>query len=308
MTINKKDINPLLLDGWLEFNRVKWGVKPVRVKFKAPNDAEVPSIEVVFFLNAKGKICVPPRNPYLGINFNPTPTDKQARLSNQWLEVADYLVEEMRDRGLASTIGLPPHITDVRPWQWNGFKAGVKYTFCETFPYDINRAYRSVRKNINKAIKAGYVCSRTKDMNHVLPCLLETEERQGFDHQLTIKDLELCSELLGDDHFRTYICYAPNGEPACAYIWLHCRGARAIGWVGGTRQSYQHSGVTQFIIKYSIDDLNVAGATSIDLTGANIPSVAASKLQWGFKLTPYYTLGAYGIKQMAIWVRDWLNY
>jgi len=299
--------SPLALEGWLEFNRIKWGVQPRRINLSAKGSG-LPSIDAIFFLDKRGKICLPPRNPYMALFFKSTPTNAPYRLYRQWLDIADSLVKEMRNRGLASTLALPPWITDVRPWQWAGFKTGLKYTLYIKFPYDIKQARKSIQKDISKAINAGFTCEKTTDINNVFSCLLETEARQGFNHQLTLKDLELARELLGNEHFRIYVCFAPNGEPASAYIWLHLRGTWAVGWVGGSKTAYLSSGVTQFLTKFIMEDLYASGAAGIDWAGANIPGVAAAKANWGSSLAPYYTIEAYGLKQMAKWLRDWYRF
>src|SRR5439155_26920497 len=104
-------------DAWLEFNRQKWGVTPERVRFATEPDGR-PAVEVVYYLDRRGRIWKPPTNTYLPVHFVPTATQALGRLDRQWQSVSELLAADMRKRGLANDAALPPDITDVRAWQW----------------------------------------------------------------------------------------------------------------------------------------------------------------------------------------------
>jgi hypothetical protein len=299
--------SPLFLEGWLEFNRLKWGFRPLRVKCTA-QDSAIPAGEIVLYLDKSGKIVQPRLNPYLPIGFQSTPTENPRRLYPQWLAVATQLVREMRKRGLRGTVTFPPDIADVRPWQWAGFRASVRYTFHVHFPFDYEVIDKAAQRRIRKAQKAGYTCRRTTNMVDVLACLQETEQRQGFRHGLTTRDLECASELLGADQFRAYVCYAPDGEAAAVEVNLHCRGAAAVHWVAGNKQEHLFYGAAQCLRQFVFQDLEQAGASGIDLAGANIPSIAQAKTAWGGRLVPFYSVETYSARSVAKWVRDWSRF
>jgi hypothetical protein len=61
----------LFLDGWIKFNEEKWVYKAERVLFQLPGK-ELPKLEGVFYLDKKGHVVMPPRNPYLPLQFTPT--------------------------------------------------------------------------------------------------------------------------------------------------------------------------------------------------------------------------------------------
>jgi len=299
--------SPLSLDGWLDFNRIKWGVTAVRTQFRAGNSG-LPSIEAVLYLNKAGRIYHPPRNPYMNVSFTPTATKSGCRVSRQWLEAAGLLVEETIDKGLATSMVLPPEIIDSRPWQWAGFRVGVKYTFYIDFPFTLDHAYNSIRTNVRKAVKAGYFCDKTTDMQDVYGCLKDTEVRKGFEHQLSLHDLELATELLGDEQLRSYVCYSPTGEPASSCVVLHTPGGRSLYWIAGTKTAHLASKATQLMINFVLEDLQSSGAVGVDLVVANIPSVAFMKANWGGRLMPYYVVDAYTLKHLAAWIQDWRRF
>lgn len=299
--------SPLDLDGWLEFNRVKWGVRPQRIRLPEAEGTRG-SIEGVVYLDQRGKIVNPPRNSYLPVRFHSTPTILPYRVMHQWLEVSRLLADDMRQRGLKNTINLPPNVTDIRPWQWAGFRANVRYTMVIEFPFNLQATDKSLGRIQRKTEREGFRCDRTTNMHDVAACLADTERRQGFSLGLSVADLELAQSLLGEDAFRTHMCYAPNGEPASATVALHQPGTPAIGWVGGTRNEYLRAGPAQLLEFFAIDDLTEAGASEYDLCGANIPSVAYAKAAWGASLRPYYAIEAYDLRRLAKWSKGWWEY
>ncbi len=299
--------SPLSLDGWLEFNRIKWGVQPFRFKY-SPLGSQLPVVETTFYLDNHGKILTPRLNPYLPLTFEPTTAKGSYKLYRQWLQVAEPLVGEMHKRGLRNSIVFSPEIIDMRPWQWAGFCVGILYTFQIDFPFNLQLIEHAPRKKIKQAQKNGYTCHIASNLADVLACLQETEERQGFKHRLTVADLKNARELLGNESFRAYICYAPNGQPASARIILHSLGSRAVDWVAGTSKDYLQSGATQLLISYALEDLQAAGATGFDFAGASIPNIAAAKMTWGGRLLPHYTVEAYNIRSLAIRLQNWLKF
>lgn len=296
-----KHQNPLILDGWLEFNRYKWGVEPLKLRL-SEEGKELPSIEAVLYLDKKGRIIQPPLNPYLPIVFYSTATDKVPRLYRQWVTVSKLLAEEFMRRGVKGSVAFPPEVPDIRQWQWSGFLGEVRYTFYIELPYDLNLADYSERKQVNKAERAGFTCEiATKGtFGEVIACLRDTEVRQGFNYKLTTKDLEMALEFLGEEAFRIYVCRAPTGEIASARIVLSFPGLRAIDWVAGTRTKFLPSGATQLLIWDALEDLAKHGAIGFDFAGANLPTVSQAKADWGGKLVPYYAIRPLNLRTIGI--------
>jgi hypothetical protein len=295
---------PLFLGGLLEYNKQRWGLELVNKHYEKMN-AKVPFIDVAMFLDGKGKMCLPPWTSYLAIHFKPTATNKSFRLNEQWLELAGRPAKEMRQMGISGSIALPPDVTDARPWQWAGFHVSVKYTYIVDFPFSLDNADSDVRRMVNRAINTGYRCLKVNSMSEVIECLDSTQARRDFDLQLTEENLVLLRRLLGDEHFRVYICYAPNNEAVSAYTAFHIPGSRAIGWLGGTKAEHFKSGATQLTYKTMIEDLQAVGATGLDLAGANISTVAYMKAQWGCKLSPYYVIEDYDIETIKRSLKQW---
>jgi len=279
-------------------------VTPLPVRFDA-GQAELPRLRAVLYLDERGRVVRPPLNPYLAVEFQSTNTKHEFRVTGQWLRLAEQLAETMRERGVHRELFLPPDVTDVRPWQWGGFRTGMRYTYQLHFPYDLRQADTGVRGRVKKAGSLGYRCERTTNMRDAWECLQATEERQGFAHQLSVEDLELARRCLGDEALRGYVCYAPDGTPAASAYVLHAPQARGIGWLAGAKREHLSQGAVQFLDSFLLADLQQIGAAGFDFVGANLPSIATAKSYWGGELVPYSVLEQPGWGSVVGAVKAW---
>lgn len=299
--------SPLLLDGWLEFNRQKFDIDVLKIDVGGQNPDDA-MLRAALFLDKRGRMIRPKRIPYIPVSFVGTPTPYAHRIEHQWHEMAQRLVNEMRTRTAVNQIHLPPSIQDARPWQWSGYNVGVRYTFLVEFPFRMEAMSKNVRSRIRRSEKNGFRAVRTNDFAAIYSCVKAAEERQGYSLGLTLEDLRLLHGLLGDEHLYGFVAYAPNGEPASAALLLHDQGSAAIGWIGGTVTAYLNSGAADLIEVCSWDALHESGATAIDLCGANMASIAAYKSSFGARLVPYYSIEAYDSRRMAKWLKSWWDF
>lgn len=292
------DDSPLMLDGWLEFNEAVSGLKPLR-KAYSRGIKELPVAETVLYLDKKGRVRMPPGNPYVPIQFTPTPTPSNRRVMSQWQTVSQLIAMDLKHRALANAITYPPNVIDIREWQWLNFGARVRYTFIINLPHEASKISKSTRKSVARASEDNFRCERVANMSHVVECLAGTESRKEFDYDLGLRDLELARELLGDECFRGYVCYDPSGEAASARIALYAPGGIAIGWVSGTKTSYLNTGAAQLLNWFTFEDLYDSGAKCFDWAGGNMRSVAAAKSSWGGDLVPFYVIYQPGAKSIC---------
>lgn len=304
----RNDLNlPTVFEGlaWSEFAAETWNMKPrcIRVGSDDPSGMQA---HMTVFLNRSGKLRMPRLTPYIPIAFRSTATTSLVRVSSQWLDASQQLAAEMERIGYGGPVSFSPSTIDVRPWQWLGHRAEVRYTYHIDFPYDRRSTSGSVRRNINKAQKIGYRCEATRDVELVHHCLTASEQRKGFKYGLTKGSLQRLQELLGHESCRLYVSRSPDNTVASARILLHQPNGRAIDWISGTVTSELHTGATQQLIDYCLEDLETIGARGFDYEGANIPSVARSKMEWGGVLTPFFTLRPRTMRTLALDTRQWL--
>jgi len=300
-------LTPLELPGWLEFNAWRTGLKVHRFSTTSDDASEDASgARAVFYLDQRGRVKLPPNNAYLPVVFRSTSKGPNGRTAD-WHRVAGPMVEEMRRRGTANQLYLPPEVTDVRPWLWGGFFVGVRYTYFLDFPFDATLMSPSARRNIATAAKAGMTTERVSDVGPVLTCLAETEARQGFSHQMGPRELQAARSLLGEESLRMFVCFDRQGRPASTTVMLHAPGAHAIYWIGGTVTASLASGAGNAGMRFAFDDLASAGATGIDLCGANAESIATFKSRLGGRLMPNYGVRTYGVRTAGRFAVDWIR-
>jgi hypothetical protein len=287
---DKRALSPLFSEGWLEFSREYWGVRPERIKFSLDR-GDCPGVEAVLLLDRKGKIVCPRTVPYLPISYFPEPGATSYGQYRDYLEVMGKLAKEMCLRGITHVLSFPPEISDLRPWQWAGLVAEVRYTFHYDLPFDASRIYQSTRRNIKATKKKGFTCDRAEKIEHVYQCLAQAQERQGFNYQISADGLRRAQSLMGPEACRTYVCYSPAGEPVATLIALSAPGARALFWLAGMgRTDSANYGFNEVLYEFVLEDLCRTGASGIDFVGANIPRVAAAKARWGGYLVPFYVV------------------
>jgi hypothetical protein len=295
-------ITPLELPGWLEFNTWRTGLSAHRFTQRIGEEAD---LDAVLYVDRRGRVRLPPNNPYLAVVFRSERRSASGRTS-EWLRAAAPLAAEMRRRGVVNQLYLPPEVEDARPWTWNGFISSVRYTYYLDFPFDDAVVNRETRRQARKAAERGLAAERTDDVGGVLRCLAETEARQGFSHHIGARELNRARELVGEDGLRMYVCRLADGTPAGACVILHAPGARAIGWLAGGSTTEPATGSTQLVWQAAFTDLLAAGAVGIDLGGANIPSVARFKSYWGARLVPNYGIRTHSLRTAARFAADWL--
>ncbi len=294
------------LHQWAEFNRLKWNCEAVVFSCQEPGSEAY--CESVFFLNKQGRLYLPPLNPYHPTVFQATPTSKPYRVNKQWHVFADKLADEMLKVAGSANFILPPHIQDVRPFIWRNFKIDVKYTYYLKLPYSKEALTTAIRGKLKKAAAAGYRAECTTNLTDVHECLIGTENRKGFSHQLTIQDLELARSLFGDERFRSFVCYAKDGEPVSSSISILQGNGHAIGWLAGSKSEHLSYGVSQLLLSYELQDLHASGVQTFDLCGANIRSVSESKAAWQGELIPYYGIRVPSYKELFKSGRQWLQF
>lgn len=298
--------HPLAIDGWLEYNQRKWGLKPLKVTYSAEGKA-IPAIDAVLYLNRRGQIRMPPLTPFLPVQIRNTPTGVKNHQYRQWITCAKLMAADWRKRGVPRLVGLPPEITDARPLQWAGFNVSVRYTFYLNFPFDMAQANSAARRNVLRAGETGYCCERTDSLDEAYACFEESVKRQRFMQLFTRGDIDVMHQLVGAENFRMYICYAPDGSPACARTMLHSLGHHAIDLLTGTRNEHMPAGATQLLLYHIIKDLQHAGATGIDFEGANIEGVASSKMKWGAELKPFFLIELPSLRGVCRYLNDWVG-
>lgn len=287
--------SPLFLEGWSEFNKYKWGLNPKKERAYS-GDNKDSYIDYLIYLDRNEKIRMPKLNNYLPMVFSTSPTIfKTPKLTNHWLYAAEEVVKTITNYGIGNGICFTPNIFDVRMFQWYGYIIEPRYTYIIDFPHDKSQMTHDVRRRINKCEKNNFRFEKTNNLKDIYQCLIAPSQRKTINFFLTLDDLYVAQQLIGEEYFRPYITYTPNGEPAAAYLVLHYPGCEAFAWLAGTALDQLTSGATQFNIQNVFEDLQNSGATGLDMTGALTPEVSRYKNDFGGRLVPYYMIMSPGL-------------
>ena len=296
-------LTPLELPGWLEFNSWRTGLRAER--FSATPDGG-PEIRAVLYVDRRGRIVLPPNNPHTPIVFKSN-RQRPSGGTAEWLRAAAPLVAEMRQRGIRNQLYLSPDVQDVRPWSWQGFLVGVSYTYVMDFPFDATTQDWGSRHNSKRAHDLGMTVERVTDLKPLLDCLADTEAHKGFRFGIGARELRVAYGLLGEEALRLYVCFDCQGRPAAAEAVIHAPGAKAVEWVAGMKADHRATGASYLLRPFVFNDLACASATGVDLSGANLASVAAFKSLWGSRLVPSYAVRTYSTRATVRLLTDWLH-
>lgn len=293
--VSSTEIGPsaLALDGWLAWNEERWGLTPLRVCY-GQSAPDRPRLEGVLYLTRRGRVRMPPRNPYLPFRFCPSATARVERRERQWLELCSEFAEDLRRRGLDGPIQLSPGLLDARPLQWLGFEVALRYTYVLPLPWREAGAPGSIRKAIRRARQTELTVDRSERFDALHECLEATEADKSFSHETPPETLERLHLLLGPEHFHAFAARDACGRVVSALLTLHVPQGTLIGWSAGTLREFRSTGVAQLAYQAAIHDASEAGARQFDMAGANIRAVASAKAQWGAPLVPYLEISDRG--------------
>lgn len=285
---------------WSEWICAREGLSPVKIE---TGDRQVPAhpyASLHAFARKSGALRTPRLQPYLAAELVTTNTKSPGKLANQKLELCLALAEKMAQRGLAGNINLPSDLTDVRAWQWNGFRVEPFYTFILNTPNHLKNVQSSVRGKIKKAERSDYIYSSNPSSEDVVHCLEATANRKGFSYGLTVDELEQLRTKFPSSDIRCYLASTRYGEPVSSRVILRVSSTTALDWVAGTAVEHYQTGVTQKLISTVLSDLAAAGIASFDFGGANIPSVAKSKSYWGGNLQRLFSVSSISTRSLAL--------
>ncbi|MEN6560331.1 MAG: GNAT family N-acetyltransferase [Acidobacteriota bacterium] len=304
--------HPFFHDGWIEYNKRRWGFEAERVVY-SPSTSGTPRLESVLYLDKRGRVSLPPLQAHQALLFSATETDKPFRVTRQWQEVSALFAKDLRKRGLPYGLILPPEALDVREFQWLGYETTLRFTFHIPLPFQRENVDHQVRKQINKAERAGVIYGRAGkgEARQIVDVLDDTEERQKFSFSLDETAIRLALDLMGADLLRVYTA-TTRGRISSFRFVLAAPGLRAVDWVAATERESLKEGATQGLINFVLEDLSHIGATAFDFAGANLPAVSMSKLCWGGDLRAYpmirlpgwRSLLSYGRRNLP-WLMPW---
>ncbi len=245
-------------------------------------------------------------NPWIyhGIFFNKDfenlPSHKFTKL---YIEIIEFLVEELLKKNDLIALNLHPSIQDIRPFQWSSFVKTKnlttsinisstsilnlsKYKNFDNYLLNIRKVRR---QEYNRCIKLDYLIEKSKDIKTLNELHENTFKRQGI--QRSDHDKLLCNEIarkaidnnLGD----LIICRNKNNEPVAGGLFLNDKKS-CYYVVGATEEKERKNSPMTFIILEQIKKLFSEQIEYLDFCGINSPNRGDYKTSFNGTIINYF--------------------
>lgn len=294
-------LTPLELPAWVDFVAEHNGLHVEHLNLSPGSNLG----RAILFLDRRKRIKQPTHMPYLPVVFRPSKRRAYSR-TVQWHQAATVIIDRMRTAGVANHLWLPPEIDDVRPWSWLGFHVQVAYSYVVDFPWDSNLANNMFRRAVAKAEKNGVRVERTTDAQAIMTCIAATEARQGFATGVTPSDFAGLLRRLGDN-LLAFVATSADGQPLAADVILHVPGQHAYLWMAGVTQDGMAVRAHSLSTAMALHLTAAAGATGIELRGANSLQMSQNRGQIGGRLVPHYGVRPYSVRAAVRFGLDWMH-
>lgn len=181
-----------------------------------------------------------------------------------------------------------PGLTDVRPFTWHGWREKVCYTYrirLDTF--SIDTLHSSIRKQVAKAEREDVQVEESEDLTPLSKMVAMSYGRRGRKVPFSEKYLEtLFRKLCGQGLAHLYYAKNRQGQIISGRITLNSFDV-IYDWVAGADPAFYDSGATPYLL-YALMEHSRADYDVFDLMGANTPTIAVFKSNFGGQITPYY--------------------
>ncbi len=223
---------------------------------------------------------VAPFVQYSGLLLRRTSCEAAVHQRRSPLEAALRLLEMQYGRLL-----LLVSLSDPRPAQWRGWKVSPLFTYLLAPGTGLAAWSRTARRSYKKHVDAYTVTEQPGATSAVVAACAQSYARHG--RALPTRECiltRLVDRLVRDGHARLFTVRHGGALEGGSAI-LH-DGRTAHFWIAGSKRG---PAMTVLLGK-TLGALADAGISSFDFTGANTPSIAEFKRQFGARLTTYYRL------------------
>lgn len=243
----------------------------------------------------------PPLTPYLGVLFKRQDTKYVTRTSQE-KEMSQEIARMLKERFHLVTFQFPPGLTDLQPFIWEGFVAGIRYTYIIDLSSSLEDIWKSMedkrRNDIRRAEKDGIGVVPSDDFEQTFNLVEETFARQemkasfksaAFNYNQVLRERNQCKSFLAKDK---------NGNPIAA-VYIVWDGKTGYYLLGGYHSERSHHGASALAmweaIKFAKEELDLR---MFDFEGSMIPQVEQFFRKFGGEQIPYY---------LVSWVKPYLN-
>jgi len=243
---------------------------------------DVPVLGVACFTKGN-KIIVPTHFIYSGIWWDID--SNTIKFRNTLID----LIAELKGKYRSIEFRLPPEITDIRPFQWEGFSHKANFTYTRKTS-DLNFEY-NIRSRVKKSIAKGIVPSLSDSFKNVWHHQSYDLKRFHFSDRLLQKLGHLFESWLGSGFMYIYEADCEVDIVGSSCVLYDKKKSRAYNLLISSANSNYHTGVHAALYNYIFKHLQSEGIKEFDLYGADLRGVADFKSSFDAQLNVHYTVG-----------------
>jgi hypothetical protein len=231
----------------------------------------------------------PPLVPHLGLILSGSlgkehPRTAESKVMSTVKALSDWLA------GRFDSISLSHHpsLRDIRPFTWQGYSAAIRYTYrIKLDGFGMDALHSSVRKQVAKGEREGLIIERSQDTAPLLSLVRMSYGKRGRGVPFADRYLEILFDELSLLK-RASLWYVRDREGRLLSGRMLIESGEVVyDWVAGADPSLYESGATSFLLYHLIENSRKSH-TVFDLMGANTPSIAVFKSNFGGLITPYH--------------------
>lgn len=198
------------------------------------------------------------------------------------------MLEAVEDRYHRLSLLLPPSVSDVRPYSWRNWQVSPLYTYQVPLrdPEQAVREWSKTRRYDYRRHRDEYrIEDRDDNVARVVRLCADSYRRSDRSLPGGVEDIvTLVETLCSREAARVFTAVnKASNEPEAGIITL-CEGTTAYYWLAG---SIPGPAMTVLLGRVC-ERLYEEEYSTLDLVGANTPSIAEFKRRFGSKLMPYY--------------------
>lgn len=260
-------------------------------------------------------IQIPLKTPFFGPVFISSNTKYRSKIESQLHTAMNALNDFIFSRYQHFIAAFPPALTDIRPYSWNGFETGIRYTYVgklnsniqlqESFDSDIRRRIKKAQELDHEVIME----SSDTYINHAWELEQQSFKRQHFSQSGFTKQefLSFIKTLSGEGSSMVFTMIH-EGAPIASVVTVHekTRGI-AYYWQAGASKEYLSTGLNQLLIQRIIEHYVSEGYKKFDLMGADTDTIARYKSTFNFPLVPMYSVSkTRGVTKFGLMIKKFI--
>lgn len=244
----------------------------------------------------------PPLGAYNEITFFHEGEPKLQKRSADEHSILASLLGHLEKKYGRVRFSLSPDMFDVRPFLWRGWTAEPRYTYHLSLS-STDLLWENLSSSLRRKLRANeWRFERQQSASSIVKFMDQAYQRTQLRLPAHPSMIErLCERLMGDGSAQVFTASAEDGTTLAARAILMGRPGSAIAydWLAGAPYDRDVGSANHALLYHIIEGLAHEGITQFDFLGANTPSIAAFKRQFGGELRVYFDVAWFG----RTWIR-----